>query len=229
MSTRMLAAAALAAATLLTGAVSAAVGVPAAVPSTAGTETSNEVTIAADGTYQVVFRQKVDVRRSTYFGFGGTIHDGFRLPDDDGVIPPYLRAAYATPEAAIEGTAVAAAFDIYEHEVSIEVGDDFDEGIHSATIRYDVTSAAVPTSDGYVVYIRPLHGGSLTITAADEITGVECVGIPPEATSCGRESDGAWVFDPRQYEEDAYGAAGAVKVFLKGDPSGIPDPNIDRG
>lgn len=224
MTMRMLAATALVVVAALTGSAATAAGVvPGAVDPVADQESTSVVTIGQDGSYQVVLTQKVEMRASTYFAFGGTVHDGFRLPDDGSVLPPYLRAAYSAPEATLDGTPVASAFEVDDHAVSIAVGDDFDEGSHRGVIRYDVTNAAMPGDDEYVVYVRPLRVGTMSIAAADSITSVECVTIPPDAAACGQATDDGWLVGA-----DEFGAAGVVKITLAGDASGIAPPDIDR-
>ncbi|MCW4460001.1 hypothetical protein [Microbacterium sp. MPKO10] len=221
---RMLATTAIVAMTLLAGSAAASAVMPGAVDPVRSRQAANEVTIGQDGSYQVVLSEKVEMRAEAHFSFGGTVHDGFRLSDDGSVIPPYLRAEYAAPESTIDGAAVSSAFEVQNHAVSIAVGDDFDEGTHRGAIRYDVTSAAVPTADGYVVYVRPIALGETTITATDAIASVECVGIPPDAAECGHETADAWVIGA-----DEFGIAGVVKITLAGDPDGVADAHIDRG
>lgn len=221
---RMLAAVAIVAMTMLAGSAPASAVMPGAVDAVSTLQATNEVTIGQDGSYQVLLSQKVEMRAKAHFSFGGTVHDGFRLPDDGSAIPPYLRAEYAAPEATIDGAAVSSAFERENHAVSIAVGDEFVEGAHRGTIRYDVTSAAVPTDDGYVVYVRPMKLGETTITATDAIANVECVGIPPDAVACGHETADAWVIGA-----DEFGIAGVVKVTLTGDPGCVADAHIDRG
>ena len=65
---------------------------------------SSQTTIVLhrDGSYDVTLVQAQALVREYQIRFGGDVHDGFRLPDDGSVIPPYLRAAYALTSARIE-------------------------------------------------------------------------------------------------------------------------------
>ena len=42
------------------------------------------------------------------FSFGGRVHDGFRLPETQSVLPPYLRAHEGTVDYRVTGAAVPA-------------------------------------------------------------------------------------------------------------------------
>jgi hypothetical protein len=91
---------ALALATLLVG---SSVPETRAAPNPFGPRsTATSIVLNLDGSYDVTLRQSQELVREFAITFGGGVHDGFRLPDDGALLPPYLRAGYAL-------TAVAAA------------------------------------------------------------------------------------------------------------------------
>lgn len=77
------------------------------------------VTIAADGTYDVETVQVIDMALESGYPFGGEIHDGFRLPDTDALLPPYLRAEYSDRSIVIAGQPAEVAVEKEIHAVDI--------------------------------------------------------------------------------------------------------------
>ena len=66
--------------------------------------TATSIVLNLDGSYDVTLRQSQELVREFAITFGGGVHDGFRLPDDGALLPPYLRAGYAlTSVAAADG------------------------------------------------------------------------------------------------------------------------------
>lgn len=186
---------------------------------------THDVSISADGTYSVAMTQKQEMLAPYKAAFGGVIHDGFRLEDDDTPIPPYLRAEYAVTAAAVDGDDVDLSVESDRHSVGIVTRKKVDTGDHTATIGYRVSNAAYPTDEGYQVFIRTLRPGTTRISADDPITQVRCVTVPPAAEECGTQNDdGTWTV-----KADALNGIRTMRVEVAGDPSRVPSPEIDHG
>jgi hypothetical protein len=65
--------------------------------------TATTVVLHPDGSYDVTLRQTQELVREYQITFGGGAHDGFRLPDDGALLPPYLRAGYALTSVSAAG------------------------------------------------------------------------------------------------------------------------------
>lgn len=132
--------------------------------------------LAADGTYEVSTTETIDLALEAFWWFGDTIHDGFRLPDTEALLPPYLRADYSQPQGSIDGSPAEANI---EHEIhAVDIGFEtkkLEPGVHHGVLDYQVSGAAVPAEtvadsgaedgdDGDVtVYFRTLMPGDLDI------------------------------------------------------------------
>lgn len=157
--------------------------------------TRTTIVLHPDGSYDVTLRQSVELVREFQVGFGGGVHDGFRLPNDGGLLPPYLRATYAlTGVTVAPGQPVPADFTRTNHLVAVRSVGTYPAGTHQAEIRYRVTAgAARPTADGWLVHVRLLdigyaRGDRLEIDASEtRPTGLSlrCVAIAPDAEPCG--------------------------------------------
>ena len=94
---------------------------------------------------------------SSQITFGGGVHDGFRLPDDGALLPPYLRAGYAlTSVAAADGQPEPADFTRTNHRVEVTSHGTYPTGRHGFEVSYRVTGAAQPTERGWTVHVRLL-------------------------------------------------------------------------
>ncbi|WP_166972933.1 hypothetical protein [Brevibacterium atlanticum] len=230
--------------------LTAAIAVVAMMPGRAGaapnplrgSETTHTIRIAADGTYTVRMDTTIDLALETSWGFGDEIHDGFRLPDTDALLPPYLRATYSHPRGSIDLTPVEATREKELHSVDIGfVTDDLDPGRHRGTLDYRVSGAAIPAAEitesrestdgsddgGVVVYFRPLERGTLTIESDVPITGVECEALAPHGEPCGEKTTDSWVVSAEEIERARPHTIDAVRITLDADPDGIDDPVID--
>ena len=96
-----------------------------------------------DGSYDVTLRQRQELVREFAITFGGGVHDGFRLPDDGALLPPYLRAGYAlTSVAAADGRPEPADFTRTNHRVEVTSTGTYPTGRHGFEVSYRVTGAA---------------------------------------------------------------------------------------
>ncbi len=107
----------------LTGAllltVASGVATPAAPNPFGPRSTATTIVLNPDGSYDVTLRQTQQLVREFQITFGGGVHDGFRLPDDGALLPPYLRAEYAlTSVAAADGQPEPADFTKTFHRVA---------------------------------------------------------------------------------------------------------------
>ena len=80
---------------------------------------AHTVSIAADGSYSVRMDTELELALDTGWSFGGDIHDGFRLPDTESLLPPYLRAHYSNPEGTIDSAPAEATVETEQHSVDI--------------------------------------------------------------------------------------------------------------
>jgi hypothetical protein len=195
--------------------------------------TDTTITLDRDGSYQVRLRESQGLVREYEIRFGGHVHDGFRLPDDGSLLPPYLRATYTLIAATWEaGQTPPTAFTRTHHRWSATGRGTYTAGVHSAELSYRVTGAARPTKRGWAVHIRLL---SVRYDAGDEVTieignaratGLElrCVTHAPDSEPCG-VGDGStlrYVFPGRGYE-----VAPEFVVMVTGDNADVPAPTID--
>ena len=129
--------------------------------------------------------------REFRFTFGGAVHDGFRLADDNQLPPAYLRAAYALTSAkAGQGDPVPQAFTRTNHRWAAEGPEQvYPAGDHEMTLDYRVTGAAQPVGSGWAVHLRLLDlnyevGDVITIDATavrPESLELRCVTYPPDS------------------------------------------------
>lgn len=169
---------------------------------------SHLVTVAADGTYEVSMTETIDLALETSWWFGDTIHDGFRLPDTEALLPPYLRAEYSHPRGSVDGTSAEASIEREVHAVDIGFETEkLEPGVHKGVLDYQVSGAAVPadmvadegadgdtedSDDGVTVYFRPLRPGDLVIESEAQIADVACESWPGQATPCGKRDAETW-------------------------------------
>lgn len=214
--------------TVLVGVASSAAVVSAAPNPYRGGEAAHTVTIASNGSYRVHIDQSMELARDYDFTFGGMVHDGFRLPDTESVLPPYLRAQYSDPAISMDGEPAEVAATHNVHAVEITAEDHFTEGEHEATVDYTVTGAAVgPTqtqtdSKEVSVYFRPLVPGDVTVRSAEPIDAAVCEDWPPDGEDCGHRSGEDWVIGSEELEE-----AEAIRIILDADEADLLDPQID--
>jgi hypothetical protein len=197
--------------------------------------TATTITLDRDGSYQVTVRESQDLFREYEIEFGGGVHDGFRLPDDGSLLPPYLRAAYTLTSATWEdGQAVPQAFTLTNHRWSASSTGTYAAGRHSAELRYRVTGAARPTRRGWAVHVRMLSvrysgGDAVTIeagTARPTRLELRCVTHPPDSEPCG-VGDGStlrYVFPDERHT----GVPPELVIMVTGDNAQVPQPTIDR-
>ncbi|WP_231441936.1 hypothetical protein [Brevibacterium zhoupengii] len=199
-----------------------------------GEDATHTITIDSDGSYLVHIDQTMELARNYTFTFGGAVHDGFRLPDTESVLPPYLRAQYSDPAITMDGQPAEVEVEHEVHAVDISAEDKFTEGEHEATVDYRVTGAAVGSAQaktkaqakaktgGVAVYFRPLVPGDVVVKSAESIVAVECEDWPPEGESCGRKSGDDWLIGPDELAE-----TDAVRIIVNTDEAGLIEPRID--
>ena len=215
-----------------------AVGVPSwvdAAPNPLRSKSSEHtVSIAADGSYSVRMDTELELALDTGWSFGGDIHDGFRLPDTESLLPPYLRAHYSNPEGTIDSAPAEATVETEQHSVDIGFSTDtLAAGSHRGILDYEVAGAAVPAAevDGkqggrIVVYFRPLDRGDLVIESAAPITSVDCEVISPHSQSCGEMKGDIWTVSGEELLRD-HTVIDAVRITIDADPKSLPTPEID--
>lgn len=225
--------AAVLASVLLVGTVSAD-DVSAAPNPYMGESAAHTVTIASDGSYRVHIDQTMELARDFQFTFGGIVHDGFRLPDTEAELPPYLRAQYSDPAITMDGQAAEVEIEREVHAVEIAAKDEFSEGEHTGTVDYRVTGAAVSPEyavgpeladideDRMTVYLRPIVSGDVIVKAGDPILGVSCEGWLPGGEPCGSRSGKVWTIG-----EDEQGDPSVIRITLDADEAEIIEPKID--
>ena len=135
-----------------------------------------------DGSYDVTLVQAQTLVREYHIRFGGAVHDGFRLPDDGSVIPPYLRAGYALTPAQPEADQPGPAAVKTGHRWSLTSVGTYPTGDHQAELSYRVTGAARPTDSGWEVRVRLLDiayqpGDPVTIEADGRAAGRPEAGV----------------------------------------------------
>ncbi len=223
----------LAGATVL--AVAPVVATPAAPNPFGPRSTATTIVLNPDGSYDVTLRQTQQLVREYQITFGGGVHDGFRLPDDGALLPPYLRAGYAlTSASAADGQPEPADFTKTFHLVEATSHGTYPEGRHGFEISYRVTGAAQPTEAGWTVHIRLLDvvyspGDRVEIVAASvSPTGLElrCVTYAPESEPCGT-AGGSTLIDVVEDDRDARHSPEFV-VEVEADSAAVPAPTIDR-
>jgi len=128
------------------------------------------VVLQRDGSYDVTLVQTQTLVREYQIRFGGAVHDGFRLPDDGSVIPPYLRAAYALTSAELAADQPGPTAVKTGHRWSLTSVGTYPAGDHQAQLSYRVTGASRPTDSGWEVRVRLLDiayqpGDPVTIQA----------------------------------------------------------------
>ena len=197
---------------------------------------SHVIRIAADGTYTVKMTTKIDLALRTTWGFGGEIHDGFRLPDTESLLPPYLRAEYSQPRGSIDGTTVEATAEEEIHAVDIGfTTKTLEPGIHHGIVAYRVTGAAVPAESAgessgdsrATVYFRPLDRGDLVIESAAPVVAVSCEELAPAGEPCGTKIGGRWTVPAEDLEDADWRSIDAVRITIDADPDDLAEPVID--
>ncbi|UVI34984.1 hypothetical protein [Brevibacterium spongiae] len=209
-------------------------GADAAVPPVRNSATVHTLSIAADGSYSVRIDERLDFIRDTKWSFGGDIHDGFRLPDSESLLPPYLRAHYSNPQGSIDSSPAEASIESEIH--SVDIGFSTDElavGSHRGVLDYEVAGAAVPATvvhgdegRGVVVYFRPLDRGDLVIESAAPITAVDCEVFSPRGEPCGETKGDGWTVSGEELLND-HAVIDAVRITIDADPKSLPTPEID--
>ncbi|MCS4593601.1 hypothetical protein KTJ89_11485 [Brevibacterium sediminis] len=226
--------AALAVTAVITTVIAAPGGVDAAPNPLRDKTAEHTVSIAADGSYSVRMDTKLDLALETAWGFGGDIHDGFRLPDSESLLPPYLRAHYSNPQGTIDSAPAEATIESELHSVDIGFSTDrLAAGSHRGVLNYEVAGAAVPAADmngdqdnGVVVYVRPLDRGDLVIESAAPISAVDCEVFSPRGESCGEKTGDSWTVPAEDLLHDR-AVIDAVRITIDADPKGVPAPDID--
>ena len=226
--------AALAVTATMTAVIAAPGGVDAAPNPLRDKAAVHTVSIAADGSYSVRMDTKLDLALETTWGFGGDIHDGFRLPVTEALLPPYLRVHYSNPQGTIDSDPAEATIETEVHSVDIGFSTDrLTAGSHRGVLDYEVAGAAVPASDvngdqddGVVVYVRPLDRGDLVIESAAPITAVDCEVFAPHGKSCGEKRGDGWAVSSEELLRDS-AVIDAVRITIDADPKGMPAPGID--
>lgn len=190
-----------------------------------GDHTATITLAAADGSYQVRNTQSAELLDDEYeLDFELAMHDGFRAPDDDEPgPPPYLRPEYVLDEATFDGEPGPEDFTREGHLLSAEVGGDVAEGDHEGQFVYTVNGAALPTDDGYAVYVRAADFPSSGITIdgsalTGEITGLRCQ-FDPILSTCGEQVGDDWELD---------GAGEMIIIEVTGDSDRLAEAVIDR-
>lgn len=195
-----------------------------------GEEATHTITITDDGSYRVHIAQTTQLAHEVEFSFGGTVHDGFRLPDTKSVLPPYLRAQYSDPEITMDGQPAEVAVEHTFHAVDVSAGREFAGGEHEGTVDYRVTGAAVSAEDaqtdtkGVSVYLRPLMPGDVVVKSAESILAVDCEEWPPQGHYCGRRSGDDWLIAKDELEDTE-----VVRITLDAEAADLIEPDIDSG
>lgn len=194
-----------------------------------GDHTATIILAASDGSYRVRNTQSAELLDDAYdVSFGLAMHDGFRAPDDDETgPPPYLRPEYVLDETTFDGDPGPADFTREGHLLSVEVSGDV-EGKHVGEFDYTVSGAALPTADGYEVYVRAadLPSGDRTTVDGSALTDGEIAGMRcqfrPIFTPCGEQVDADhWQF--------ADGAGEVIIIEVSGAADNLVRPVLDRG
>jgi hypothetical protein len=214
--------------------------------------TMHTVSIAADGSYSVRMDTMIDLAQETKWGFGDEIHDGFRLPESEALLPPYLRAEYSSPKGHIDKAPAEATLEKELHSVDIGFATgNLEPGTHWGVLDYRVTGAAVPAESGgavpaeaagaapaetedrdegagAVVYFRPLDRGDLIIESDAPITAVDCEALAPHGETCGKKSGEKWTVPAEDLEDERHEPIDAVRISIDTDLDDLVDPVIDE-
>ena len=197
--------------------------------------TATTIVLRPDGSYDVTLWQTQELVREFQISFGGGVHDGFRLPDDGALLPPYLRAGYALTFVAVEnGQPQPTDFDRKNHRVSVISGGTYPTGRHEFRVGYRVTGAAKPTERGWTVHVRLLdvdyrRGDRVEIDAsAVAPTGLalRCVTFPPDSEPCGT-TGGSTLIDVIEDDGEA-GRPPEFQIEVEADNAAVPEPALDR-
>lgn len=197
--------------------------------------TATTIVLHPDGSYDVTLRQTQELVREYQITFGGGGHDGFRLPDDGAVLPPYLRATYAlTSVSGADGQPEPTDFTRTNHRVAATSTGTYPIGRHEFELSYRVTGAAMPTEDGWTVHVRLLdvgysRGDRVEVVAADvQPTGLalQCVTYPPDAEPCGT-TGGSTLIDVFEDDREAQPAP-EFRIEVEADNGAVSQPEIDR-
>lgn len=197
---------------------------------------SSETTIVVqrDGSYDVTLVEAQSLVREYQIRFGGAVHDGFRLPDDGSVIPPYLRAAYTLTSAELAADQPAPAAVQTGHRWSLTSVGTYPAGDHQAELSYRVTGAARPTDAGWEVRARLLDiayqpGDPVTIVAdAAQPAGLAlgCVSYAPDSEPCGERRGSTLTYAiPATRTE----VPPEFVITVESRVGQVADPPIDRG
>lgn len=224
----------LAAAALIATTAAVPSGVDAAPNPLRSKATVHTLSIAADGSYSVRMDTRLGLALDTKWSFGGDIHDGFRLPDSESLLPPYLRAHYSNPQGSIDSTPAEATIESEIHSVDIGFStDELAAGSHRGVLDYEVAGAAMPAanvygdeSSGVVVYFRPLDRGDLVIESAAPIAAVDCEVFSPHGEPCGEKKGDGWTVSGEELLHD-HAVIDAVRITIDADPKSLPTPEID--
>jgi hypothetical protein len=196
---------------------------------------STTIVLNPDGSYDVTLRQTQQLVREYQITFGGGVHDGFRLPDDGALLPPYVRAAYAlTSVSAADGQPRPTDFTRTNHLIAATSSGTYPEGRHGFEISYRVTGAAQPTARGWYVYVRLLdvsyaNGDRVEIRAngvRPTRLSLRCVTYPPDSEPCGILG-GTTLIDVFENDRDARHPPEFL-VEVEADNAAVPEPKLDR-
>jgi hypothetical protein len=223
----------------LTGAILVAVAPVVATPAAPNPygprSTATTIVLHPDGSYDVTLRQSQELVREYQITFGGGVHDGFRLPDDGALLPPYLRAGYAlTSVAAADGQPRPADFIRTNHRLAATSHGTYPTGRHGFEISYKVTGAAQTTQRGWNVHVRLLDvvysDGDRVEIRTDEISStrlsLRCVTYPPDSEPCGILS-GTTLIDLFENDRDVQRPPEFV-IEVEADNAAVPEPTVDR-
>jgi len=187
-----------------------------------------------DGSYDVTLVQAQTLVREYQIRFGGAVHDGFRLPDDDSVIPPYLRAGYELTSAELAADQPGPAAVKTGHRWSLTSVGTYPAGDHQAEFGYRVTGAARPTDSGWEVPVRLLDiayqtGDPVSIVAAaaqpDDLE-LACVNYAPDNEPCGERRGSTLTY---AIPESRTEVPPEFVITVERRDRQVPQPPIDRG
>jgi hypothetical protein len=197
--------------------------------------TATTIVLHRDGSYDVTLRQTQELVREFEMSFGGGVHDGFRLPDDGGLLPPYLRAGYAlTFASTADGQPPPTDFERKNHRVSVTSVGTYPTGRHEFQVSYRVTGASKPTKRGWTVHVRLLEvtyspGDRVEIDASAVAPSglvLRCVTYPPDSEPCGT-TGGSTLIDLIEDDREVPGPP-EFQIEVEADNAAVPMPTIDR-